>query len=292
MVILCSRALYRSEASLKLSVMLISATSALVLFWTAPEIWTTGNARSYSEHLDLSEGKPLYDSFGVLENYMLTQSITNRKYFVRKHTLEFLNDCERQNRNGQIIVLAAGIAPLSAEIATLFPKCTVFDVDKYAMPEKEKYLKKVCQNIQFIACDITRLDLLDEKLTGAGWDSRVPTLVVIEGIIYYLTETDLESIFNFFANHQTRMIADFVLKPEYVSEKNRRFGVEVFDKIRDWVGLEFLNFYEPDYFMEMVETCGFRNAKRYTMDEIQMERTGKKDPFNFKESAWVSMVKN
>src|SRR5260221_8741495 len=105
--------------------MLISATSALVLYWTLPEIWTTDNARNYFEHLDLSEGKPLYDAFGDLENYMLTQGITNRKYFVRKHILSFLKDCEQDNRNGQVIVLAAGIAPLSAEIATLFPKCTV-----------------------------------------------------------------------------------------------------------------------------------------------------------------------
>lgn len=272
--------------------MLISATSALVLYWTSPEIWTTRNARDYFEHLELAEGKPLYDEFGDLVNYMLTQGITNRKYFVRKHILAFLEDCEQKNQHGQVIVLAAGIAPLSAEIATLFPKCTVFDVDKYAMPEKEQYLKKVCRNIQFITSDITQLDLLEEKLVRAGWNERVATVVVIEGVIYYLTEKDLKNIMAFFANHQARLIADFVLKPTCVHEKNRRFGVEVFDKIRELVGLEFLNFYEPEYFMTMVEACGFKNPKRYTMDEIQMERTGKKDPFDFKEPAWVSMVKN
>jgi hypothetical protein len=276
----------------KSRLMLISATSALVLFWTSPDIWSTDNARKYFEQLDLSEGKPLYDAFEPLENYMLTEGISNRKYFVRKHVLAFLAESEKENKNGQVIVLAAGIAPLSAEIATLFPKCTVFDVDKYAMPEKEKYLKKVCRNIEFIACDITRLDLLKIKLMQSGWDVGAPTIVVIEGIIYYLTEEDLKKILVFFAGQYARLILDFVLKPECVNEKNRRFGVIAFDKIREWVGLEFLNFYEPDYFMTMVETCGFKNAKRYIMDGIQLERTGKKDPFDFKEPSWVSMVKN
>ncbi len=272
--------------------MLISATSALVLNWTSKEIWETKNAREYFNSLDLSEGKPLYNAFEAIENYMLTQAITNRKYFVRNNTVEFLREFEHEKKNGQVIILAAGISPLSVEIASLFPKTTVFDVDKYAMPEKEKYLKNICPNIKFIECDITNIDLLKTKLTQFGWDTGTPTIVVIEGIIYYLLETDLKNILVFFANHKARLIADFVLKPECVHVKNRIFGVEVFRKISEMIGLEFLNFYEPDYFMALVEECGFKNPKRHKMDEIQKERTGQKDPFDFEEPAWVSMVKN
>ena len=272
--------------------MLISATSALVLNWTSIEIWQTKNARDYFNSLDLSEGRLLYNAFDGLENYMLTQAITNRKYFVRNNTIEFLKALEHEDKNGQVIVLAAGIAPLSAEIASLFPKTTVFDIDKYAMPEKEKYLKNICPNIKFIECDITNIHLLKTKLAKYGWEPEIPTIVVIEGIIYYLLETDLRNILFFFASNQTRLIADFVLKPEYVHVKNRRFGVDVFGKISEMVGLEFLNFYEPDYFMALVKECGFKNPKRFKMDEIQLERTGQKDPFDFAEPAWVSMVKN
>ena len=272
--------------------MLISATSALVLNWTTNEIWKTDNARNYLNNLDLSEGMPLYNAFDELENYMLTQGITNRKYFVRNYTIAFLRKFEQEKKNGQVIVLAAGIAPLSVEIATLFPKAILFDVDKYAMPEKEKYLKNICRNIRFIECDITKIDLLKTKLIQYGWDPEAPTIVVIEGIVYYLLETDLRNILSFFANHKTGLIADFVLKPENVNVKNRIFGEVVFKRIKELVGLDFLNFYEPGYFMALVKDSGFQNAKRFNMDEIQMERTGQKDPFDLEEPAWVSMVKS
>jgi hypothetical protein len=42
--------------------MLISATSALVLNWTANEIWKSRNAWEYFESLDLSEGNTLLAS--------------------------------------------------------------------------------------------------------------------------------------------------------------------------------------------------------------------------------------
>jgi hypothetical protein len=272
--------------------MLISATSALVLYWTSPEIWTTANARNYFAHLDLREGKTLYDSFSKAENEIETEVLTNRKYFVRKHIVSFLEGCEKENKSGQVIVLAAGIAPLSVEIATLFPNAIVFDVDKYAMPEKEKYLQHVCRNIRFIECDITQVDLLEKKLKKAGWDPASPTIVVVEGIVYYLKESDLWNILHYFANQQSRLILDFVLKPDCVDEQFRKYGVDVFERIREWIGLKILNFYEPDFFMEMIAVCGFKKAKRFEMDEIQMERTGKSEPFDDQRQAWVCMVKN
>jgi len=69
--------------------MLISATSALVLNWTANEIWKSRNAWEYFESLDLSEGNTLLARFDELECDMHTQSVTNRKFFMRNHTIEF-----------------------------------------------------------------------------------------------------------------------------------------------------------------------------------------------------------
>jgi len=272
--------------------MLISATSALVLNWTSKEIWKSKNALEYFEALDLSEGKTLFNMFDEVESYMHTQTVTNRKYFVRKHTIEFLNKCQNENNKGQVIILAAGIAPLSIEIASLFLESIVFDIDKYLMIEKEKYLNNICPNIKFIECDITNIDLLNGKLIKNGWNPDKPTILIMEGITYYLLENDLKFVFTFFAKKNAKLIADFVLSPECTNVKNRIFGVEVFRKIKESVGLEFVNFYDPAYFMNFIKECGFENAKRYTMDKIQFERTGQKDPFDFVEPGWISMIKN
>jgi O-methyltransferase involved in polyketide biosynthesis len=268
--------------------MLISATSALVLNWTSKDIWETENAQDYFESLNLSEGNSLLNRFSELEKYMHTQSVTNRKYFVRKTIIEFLEGKEE----GQVIILAAGIAPLSVEIATLFPGSVLFDVDKYSMPDKKNHLKNICHNIKFIEADITDIDFLKTVLIKNGWNPGKHSILVMEGITYYLLENDLKNIFRFFADNNASLVADFELKPEYINEKNRRFGVDVFRKISESVGLDFVNFYEPYYFMKLVQECGFENPEKFNMREIQIERAGKKDPFDFEDSGWIALVKN
>jgi O-methyltransferase involved in polyketide biosynthesis len=272
--------------------MLISATSALVLNWTSKDIWKSNNAKAYFETLDLSEGTALLNRYDELERYMHTQTVSNRKYFVRKHILRFLDTCRINNQQGQVVILAAGIAPLSVEIASLVPECVVFDIDKYSMMEKEKHLDNICKNIKFIECDITDIPSLEQKLIQHGWDRGKPSILILEGIVYYILEEDLKNILVFFANNHSRLIADFVLKPEFTNVKNRIFGVEVFRKIRESVGLDFVNFYDPEYFMHLIRGYGFEDARRITMDEIQLERTGEKDPFDCAEPGWISMVRN
>jgi hypothetical protein len=73
--------------------MLISATSALVLNWTSRQIWMSKTARENFDGLDLSEAGILLKEFSELEKYMHTEPVINRKYFVIKHAVEFLNNC-------------------------------------------------------------------------------------------------------------------------------------------------------------------------------------------------------
>ena len=173
--------------------MLISATSALVLNWTSKDIWKSKNARDYVESLDLSEGESLLNMYSDQQKHMQTQSVTNRKYFVRKTTVEFLNE----NTKGQVIILAAGIAPLSVEVASLFPESMVFDIDKYSMKDKEKHLNNICPNIKFMESDITDTEFLETVLIKNGWDPEKPSILVMEGITYYLLEKELKNILLF-----------------------------------------------------------------------------------------------
>jgi len=116
--------------------MIISDTSALVLNWSAPDIWKSQNARDYFNRLNLSAADNLLKLFDEKENFMHTQAVSNRKFFVRKCAVEFLE----KNKDGQVVILAAGIAPLSVDLASLFPESTIFDIDKYLMRDKENFL--------------------------------------------------------------------------------------------------------------------------------------------------------
>jgi Leucine carboxyl methyltransferase len=272
--------------------MIISDTSALVLNWTLKDIWESKNARDYFTGLDLSAADNLLRMFDSHEDYMHTQTVSNRKYFMRNCAVEFLQQCSSDDVRGQVIILAAGIAPLSVEIASLYPNSLVFDVDKYLMDDKENYLGNRCPNIKFIACDITNIELLAALLVEKGWNIHEPGLLIMEGINYYLAETDLKNVLTFFAGYHLKFACDYGLKPACVNIKNRIYGIEVFRKIQELVGLDFLSFYEPGYFMSLVKQCGFINPVKFTMRDIQLQRTGQCSPFDFEEPGWIAVVKN
>jgi O-methyltransferase involved in polyketide biosynthesis len=266
--------------------MIISDTSALVLNWTDPNIWKSQNALNYFKRLDLSAADSLLRLFNETENYMHTQAVSNRKFFVRKCAVEFLE----KNKDGQVVILAAGIAPLSVELASLFPEATIFDIDKYLMKDKEKFLNGLCPNINFIECDITNIEMLHQELFDNEWNNAHPTILIMEGIIYYLQQSDLINILKFFAPSNSAFACDFGVSPELIDEDNRIFGTEVFRKIKDSVGLDFVNFYEPDYFLKLLGALGYKLPIRYTMRDIQTERTGKPDPFLSENPEWITCV--
>lgn len=272
--------------------MIISDTSALVLNWTSKDVWQSKNARDYFNNLDLSAADILYKKFDRHLDFVQSQSLTNRKFFIRKCAVEFLEQCKTENKTGQVIILAAGIDPLSVEIASLYPHSKVFDVDKYAMKEKEKCLNGACPNIKFLECDITNIELLKKCLAGNRYNFNHPGIMVLEGITYYLSENDLRNVLAFFAANNLKMVCDFGIRPECVDEDKRALGIEIVSKIKETVNLEFMNCYEPNYFMKLVEQCGFKNAQRFTMANIQQQRTGEINPFDGIESAWVALVKS
>jgi len=272
--------------------MIISDTSALVLNWTLKDIWKSKNAQEYFAGLDLSAADALLELFDQQERFMQTHSVSNRKFFVRKCAVKFLEKCRRANVSGQVIILAAGIAPLSVELASLYPESIVFDVDKYLMEDKKKYLNNLCPNITFIESDITNIELLDEKLIKNGWSKELPGILIMEGIIYYLTEKDFRNVLTFFARNNFKLVCDFGLNPECVNEKNRIYGVEVFRKIQDLIGLGFVKMYDADYFMKLVEQCGIENAETIKMGDIQLERSGERIPFDCEDAGWIGLVVN
>jgi O-methyltransferase involved in polyketide biosynthesis len=270
--------------------MKISATSALVLNWTDTALWQSAEALNYTSQLDLCEGGELFRMFSDEENFMHRQSISGRKYVMKNKVLNFLQEQNGKNKTGQVIVLAAGLAPLSVEIAALFPTSRVFDVDKYLMADKKKLVNGKPSNIEFVTCDISNLDTLNEKLIDHHFDQDNPTIAVLEGIIYYLPVDVLKNILRFFRQHNMAFVCDFCLKPELVNKKTSVFLTEVFRKIKEEVNLDFIHFYSAKEMTEMLEEAGYEKINIFNMQQIQEERTGEKHPFTEKDSCWVMTV--
>ncbi len=160
----------------------ISGTSALVLLWGGKDAYKSKLAQKYLEQLDLSSGYELYNECSkIWEPYH--EILRNRKFGV----FNFIESILREDSNAQVIILAAGIAPLSLDIIERFPDAKIFDIDIVNMPMKKKLFEEVSDGsfenkIEFIESDITNKDILTESLIQHGWDKSKKSIVIAEGI--------------------------------------------------------------------------------------------------------------
>lgn len=265
----------------------ISATSALVLNWTDPKIWQSPMSAEYMRDLDLGEGQSLLARFSEEENFMHTQTVSCRKFFVRKTVCEFLERLQREGRSGQVVILAAGLAPLSVEIASLFPSSAVFDVDLHNMSEKRKLLGDRLPNIKFGECDITDIGKLDAVLAVAGFRKGEPTIAVLEGILYYISPTALRNVLSYLSENQAIVVGEFGLKPELVDEETRVHLLDVFAKIQGQVQMGCASFYSDDAISGLLREAGFGSFTLSNFQPMQKERTGDEFPFTRPDSSWI-----
>ncbi len=270
--------------------MKISATSSLVLNWSDRNLWQSQETLDYNAQLDLTEGEPLFKLFSEEETFMHMQAVSGRKYFMKKKVSGFLQELSKEEKSGQVIILAAGLAPLSVEIASLFPTCRVFDVDKYLMDDKKELINGNPSNIEFIGCDITDLDLLSSKLMTHNFKMDNPSIAVMEGIIYYIPKESLKNILHFLKKNNFAFVGDFCLKPELVNEKTQFYLTDVFRKIKDEVQLDFINFYSVEEITDFLKEAGYENVSVLNMQQIQEERVGDKNPFLDNNSCWVMNI--
>lgn len=265
----------------------ISATSALVLNWTDPKIWRSAPAAEYMRDLDLGEGNSLLAKFSAEENFMHTQTVSSRKFFVRKTVCDFLERQQREGRSGQVVILAAGLAPLSVEIASLFPESAVFDVDLHNMDEKRKLLGDRLPNIAFGGCDITDTGKLDAVLAAGGFRNGEPAIAVLEGILYYISPDALRNVLSYLSSNRAAVVGEFGVKPELVNEDTRVYLLEVFAKIQGQVKMDGVTFYSDESIKRVLREAGFESVELRNFQSIQKERTGDEFPFTSPDSSWI-----
>ena len=255
--------------------------------WTDNRIWRSPLTSEYMRDLDLGEGRSLLERFSEEENLMHTQTVSCRKFFVRKTVCDFLERLQREGRSGQVVILAAGLAPMSVEIASLFPSSAVFDVDLHNMREKQKLLGDRVPNIAFCECDITDIEKLDAALTGEGFRKGEPTIAVLEGILYYIIPDELRNVLSYLSENKAVVVGEFGLNPELVNEVTRVHLLDVFAKIQGQVNLDFVTFYSDDSIKGLLREAGFGSVTLHNFQRLQKERTGDEFPFTSPDSSWI-----
>lgn len=267
--------------------MKISASSALVLNWTDTRLYEGPRVRRYIEALDLSEGDEMLSHFRDDQNYMHTQTVSGRKWFMMQETRKFIDDKDANGLLSQVIIPGAGIAPFSAALAELYPQTRIFDIDVYNMEAKALLLKDEFKNIEFITADLEDVDNWISLLIKSGYDSSVPGIMVLEGITYYLAKPTLSAILRWAFENKITVVGEFGFPPDMVIPEHREYPKKVFDTIARLSNHPGISFYTREEFVQMAREAGYREVELIHMREMQLLRTGEVKPFEKDNSCWI-----
>lgn len=271
----------------------ISGTSALVLLWGGKEAYKSNLAQKYLEQLDLSSGHELYNECSkIWEPYH--EILKNRKFGVFNLVESILSI----DSDYQVVILAAGIAPLSLDIIEKFPGVVVFDIDIENMQMKKDLFEEVSEGklsdrIKFIESDITDVNVLQKNLTEHGWNKDKRTIVIAEGISYYITEEELWNAFSLFQsdNKSNYIILESRVPAEKVCEERRDIQEKVWDYLTSALTLKFVTRYFDEKVKELADKINAEIIQKYTMKDIEFLRHGRNEVFTTDDSGWIEVRK-
>ena len=252
----------------------LSDSSALILRWIRNEFYETAAARDYLTQLDLSAGDELYKACQKIWPHY-DEVIKNRKYGIRRLCAEHIQP--------QIILAGAGLDAMGLELATLHPQSRIYDLDHAHMPEKQRLVK--CDNLFCIQADLTNPEQTMTALTQTGWQANRLSLLVFEGISYYLTAEALAALTSAIA--PACVIAEFLLPAAVMNKKAAAIADEVFGTVMDMCDIKTLTRYTADNLAALLDR---RVIDVWQMARLEQERNGYQHYFISPDFRWIELA--
>jgi methyltransferase (TIGR00027 family) len=198
--------------------------------------------------------------------------------YLALRTVTLDDEVRRAVREGvrQIVILGAGLDTRAARLAS--PGVRFFEVDHPAtQDDKRARLRSAAgyplDAATFVPCDFERDDFL-ERLASAGHVAGEPSLVLWEGVVYYLTEAAVRATCTRIARDlhpSTRLVLDLVGKRfargelrDPNDQRARDLVSEMGEPIR--FGID-----DP---LPLLYECGFRCVDVRSFDELALRYTG------------------
>lgn len=267
----------------------LSDTSAFVTLLAGRNVHTSHHALRYLDMLDLSPGEDLIRKCLNVWPH-LDQLVKNRKRCILDETLECL-------RGGmvQVVILGSGIDTLSLEVASETEGVTIYEIDTDNMDAKRRLLDEaapdVAGRIRCVTADLGRPSEAAARAAEAGWRADVPSVLVLEGVSYYLGERVLwESIRRFGTGSENQVILEYMVPSESIEPGRAHIPDDVFDTISEYLS-DRLDIYRlsHDTVQKRVAELGGMVVRRHTMHTMEMHRTGVTRHFPTERSGWIEV---
>ncbi len=265
----------------------LSATSALVLIASGNSLYKTEAALEYWSHLDLSSGRDIYEECNTVWAGH-DQVIKNRKWCIG-------NWCHNLLSSGiieQVVIIAAGFSPLGIDLASLFPICNIFETDIINMPAKQEIcnnIKATHSNIKFVEADAANITQCVERLKAAGWQNDRSTLLICEGISYYVSKSVARNIWKTFSNTpDSRCIFEYMIPSDMIRIERQYIPQLTFGKIMDYCNINIpMTTWSRK---ELKNESGINIYKHVTMHSIENERYKTATYFPTPDAGWIEIA--
>jgi len=231
------------------------------------------DSRSFSNKLVYlaKQRKFLRPFFTALENLVIPG--IQLHYLVRKRRLEEIALDALANDFKQIVIFGAGFDTLALRLHKDFSNVDFVEIDypttqtvKKCVIEKHRLAS---ENLKFISLDLTENSLSQTILDSDYFRPDTKTLFVAEGLFMYLTEFEIENLFDFVRQNsrkQSRFAFTFMERQanNQIAFRNSSKFVDFWLKMR---GEPFLSGFNHS------ELVNFLNKKDFTLDGLDCAET-------------------
>ena len=269
----------------------LSDTSAFVTLLAGREVHTSPHTLRYLDMMDLSPGEDLIRKCLRIWPH-LDQLVKNRKRCILDETLECLS-----GGIGQVVILGSGIDTLSLEVASRTEGVTVYELDTDNMDAKRRLLDEaapdVAGRIRCVTADLGRPSEAVDRAAKAGWRADLPSVLVLEGVSYYLGErTFWDIIRQFGAGSENQVILEYLVPSGSIEPGRAHIPDAVFDTIGEYLS-DRLDIYRLDHNVvrKRAAELGGRVVRRHTMHTMEIHRTGATRHFPTERSGWIEVCR-
>ena len=275
-----------------LNVAKISSTSALIMMLADCKVHTSELARRYAGMLDLSSGRNLFDAcISYWPHY--GEVVRNRKSCV----FRMVEDAVAKDGAEQVVIFGAGFDALSLEIYARHGHCRIFELDIANMEAKAGLVRSIDRNaseaIRHIGMDVTQTDLLLPSLAKHGWSPGAPSVLVFEGISYYIQEDVLWGIVGSFRtpSRTNHAVLEYLVPADCLSARVDSISRYPFDLILAESDLDAIVRYDADKIRRRAAGLGCSVTRHYTMQQMELDRTSRNLFFPAASDGWIEVCR-
>jgi O-methyltransferase involved in polyketide biosynthesis len=264
----------------------LSSTSALVLLWAQQDCYQSKAAKEYLSRLNLDIGKNLYEECKKIWSHY-DEVIKNRKCGVFDLIEKCVNSAE--DKCQQVIIAGAGFDALGIEIVEQFPQIRVFELDRENMKIKSQLIANIKagdrKNIVFIETDLLDVSCVCRNLRKHEWNPKKSTLLILEGISYYLSPTAIKKIVQTIKPDRT--IFEFLKLDKEIAVNRIEIPKKIFGKISKLCALPDIEKYDYSKIEKLFDNSSV--TVKYSMKDLEEMRTAENKFFPTEDSGWINV---